>query len=90
MKDENELSKQIKQHLAHIMAFYGDSPDELMYKLECLVFEWFEKGLKVGRGTEIVCPHCKGELTVYHYGWTAIICQRCEGQINQSDLKIDY
>lgn len=41
----NEIPKEITQQLAHIFARYGDEPNELMYKLECLVFEWFSKGI---------------------------------------------
>ncbi len=42
---ELETLKQIRRQLAHIMARYGDEPEELMYKLEQLVIEWFEKGI---------------------------------------------
>lgn len=38
--------KQIRMQLAHCMASYGDEPEELMFKLESLVIEWFEKGLQ--------------------------------------------
>ncbi len=49
MMNEKELSKQIKHQIAQIMAFYGDKPEELMYKLECLVFEWFIKGQNIDK-----------------------------------------
>lgn len=45
-----ELINQLKRQLAHIMASYGDQPEELMYKLECLVLEWFAKGLEHAKG----------------------------------------
>lgn len=35
----------IRRQIAHCMACYGDNPKELMYKLECLVIEWFNKGV---------------------------------------------
>lgn len=44
MKDKIEVTKQVKNQIAHCMAFYGDEPSELMFKLECLVLEWYEKG----------------------------------------------
>ncbi len=50
MKNEIEMLKQIRLQLAHVMAFYGDNPEELMFKLETLVIEWFEKGLKESTG----------------------------------------
>lgn len=46
MKDEIVILDSIKSQIAHCMARYGDQPEELMYKLECLVLEWFEKGKK--------------------------------------------
>jgi hypothetical protein len=49
MKNEITILKQIRQQLAHCMAFYGDEPDELMHKLETLVIEWYEKGLQADK-----------------------------------------
>ena len=50
MKHEIETLHQIRMQLAHCMASYGDEPEELMYKLETLVIEWFEKGLTQSKG----------------------------------------
>ena len=83
MKNELTILKQIRQQLAHCMAFHGDEPDELMHKLETLVIEWYSKGLQAGQGIEIKCPHCNFELTVYHMDWTAIMCPHCEQQIDR-------
>ncbi len=83
MKNEIEIIRKIKQQLAHCMASYGDQPDELMYKLETLVIEWYGKGLETNKPIEITCPHCKFEITVYHMEWSAIICGNCDKQINQ-------
>lgn len=44
MHNEIEMLKQIRMQIAHIMARYGDEPEELLYKIECLVLEWFIKG----------------------------------------------
>lgn len=40
----DELIHTIRMQLAHIFASYGDEPEELAYKLECLVCEWYDKG----------------------------------------------
>jgi hypothetical protein len=52
----NTIEKEIDRQIAHIMANYGDSPDELFYKLRCLVLEWFIKGAAVKIQGEII-PH---------------------------------
>jgi predicted class III extradiol MEMO1 family dioxygenase len=44
---EIEILKKIRRQLAHIMAWYGDQPEELMQRLELLVIEWFEKGIVI-------------------------------------------
>lgn len=43
-----DVEKQIEKQVAHIMAFYGDQPDEFFYKMKCLVHEWYCKGIKLG------------------------------------------
>jgi Fe-S oxidoreductase len=83
MKNEIAVLKQIKLQIAHCMAFYGDQPEELMYKLEQLVIEWFDKGINAGKGIELICPHCKGTLRVYHLEWTALTCKHCKTDIYQ-------
>ena len=50
MINEIEVLKQIRSQIAHCLAAYGDNPPELMYKLECLILEWFEKGLNNNKG----------------------------------------
>jgi ribosomal protein S27E len=80
-----KIIKEIRQQLAHCMAFYGDQPEELMYKLETLVIEWYGKGLESGKAIDIKCPHCNSVLKVYHMDWTAIKCLKCGEQINQGD-----
>lgn len=40
-----ETLKKIHIQIACIMALHGDNPEELMWQLECLVIEWFDKGL---------------------------------------------
>jgi len=44
MMQEIQILNKIRQQLAHCMAAYGDEPEELMYKLEQLVIEWYDKG----------------------------------------------
>lgn len=82
MMEDTKL-KQMRQQLAHIFARYGDQPDELMYKLETLVIEWHTKGVNAGNGIEMICPHCKGKLRVYHLEWTALTCRHCKKDIYQ-------
>lgn len=83
MKLEIELLKQIKMQIAHCMASYGDEPEELMYKLEQLVIEWYGKGEQAGKGIQITCPHCHTKLTVYHTEWSKITCLNCRAEISQ-------
>lgn len=52
MHIELTLLKEIHRQIAHIMASYGDNPEELMWKLECLVMQWFEKGLNYNERTQ--------------------------------------
>ncbi len=44
IKTERKINKQI----AHIMASYGDLPDELMFKIHELIIEWHCKGIAIG------------------------------------------
>jgi len=39
MTPEVQIIQTMKRQLAHIMASYGDEPEELMYKLETLLIE---------------------------------------------------
>ncbi len=81
-----KTAKQIEMQLAHIMAFYGDNPEELMQKLEQLVIEWYEKGQKA---VNITCPHCHNITTVYHMEWSAIVCIHCKAKITQPGNNIE-
>jgi ribosomal protein S27E len=85
----NIIEKDIDKQISHIMANYGDQPDELFYKLRCLVMEWFLRGTAVkihnatGDGMKIQCNHCGGELTVHHLEWEAITCLHCGGEVKR-------
>ena len=46
MKHDNETIKRLRYQLNHVLKCYGDEPSELIYKLECLILEWYEKGLQ--------------------------------------------
>lgn len=48
MTNEIKIISTVRRQLAHIMASYGDQPEELMYKLEELVIEWMSKGISIG------------------------------------------
>ncbi len=50
MEIQINLIKQLRMQLAHIFVRYGDQTDELMYKIESLVVEWFVKGLQNDKG----------------------------------------
>ncbi len=43
----NEIERDIDKQLAHVFAAHGDEPEELFFKLRCLVLEWFMKGTAV-------------------------------------------
>ncbi len=32
-------------------------------------------------GIAIICPECRGTVTVYHLDWSAIVCLNCKGEI---------
>lgn len=53
MKCDSDIEKQIEIQVAHVMAFYADQPNEFLYKMTCLVHEWYYKGLKLGIKTEM-------------------------------------
>lgn len=82
MKAEIAVLKQIRSQIAHCMASYGDEPEELMYKLESLVIEWFQKGLNTKDGTNLFCPHCNQVSTVYHLDWESITCWFCKHDVD--------
>lgn len=52
MKIEKSITDKMNYQLAHIMAFYGDQPEEFMIKMNELLVEWFCKGLAAGIETE--------------------------------------
>jgi hypothetical protein len=52
MKLDITLEKQIEMQIAHVMASYGDQPEEFLYKMQCLVIDWYCKGLSAGIETE--------------------------------------
>lgn len=53
MTIDHSVEKEMEKQVAHIMAFYGDQPDEFFYKMKCLVHEWYYKGIKLGIKTEM-------------------------------------
>lgn len=87
------IEQKINQQIAHIMASYGDEPNELFYKLRCLVMEWYLKGQSenpdraIGGNSPSVlhCPHCKHSIEIYHFEWTAITCPQCKTDVKQEE-----
>ena len=47
-----ELTGKIGRQVAHCLATYGDDAPKLLFKLECLAFEWYLKGVEIGIQTE--------------------------------------
>lgn len=43
----NTIEQDIDKQLAHVFAAHGDEPEELFFKLRCLVLEWYLKGAAV-------------------------------------------
>ncbi len=92
-----EILKKIRHQLAYCMAVYGDKPDELMFKLESLVIEWYEKGLTQNPDraiggispSRLHCPHCRHSIEIYHFEWSALTCPQCKADIKQEEWSKD-
>ncbi len=39
-------------------------------------------------GKVIVCPECNNEARVFHFSWSALMCQKCETYIDKYDWRI--
>ena len=39
-------------------------------------------------GKMIACPHCDRSVTVYHFAWSAIVCQHCKTPVEKNDWYI--
>ena len=50
--DTIKIESTINRQIAHIMANYGDQPEEFMIKMFQLVVEWHCKGISIGIETE--------------------------------------
>lgn len=37
------------------------------------------------RGKTVHCPLCSGETHVYHFGWSALLCQSCKSIIDKGE-----
>ena len=40
-------------------------------------------------GKQICCPECREWSTVYHFSWSALVCQLCEESINKEDWIVE-
>lgn len=47
-----KIESVIANQIAHVMASYGDQPEEFLWKMQQLVIEWYCKGLAAGIETE--------------------------------------
>lgn len=45
---EIKIINKVRQQLAHCLYSYGDNTEELIFKLESLVIEWYGKGVSNG------------------------------------------
>ena len=36
-------------------------------------------------GREIICPHCAYSCKVYHFCWSALICQGCKACVYKNE-----
>ena len=34
-------------------------------------------------GKQILCPECREWSTVYHFSWSALMCQQCETYVDK-------
>ena len=41
------------------------------------------------RGKHIMCPNCKSISKVYHFSWSALVCQQCDKQIDKLHWSIE-
>ncbi len=41
------------------------------------------------RGTIIFCPHCNATSRVYHFSWSALICQSCRREVQKKEFLIE-
>jgi len=39
-------------------------------------------------GKMIACPHCHRSTTVYHFAWSALMCQHCKTPVEKYDWVI--
>ena len=40
-------------------------------------------------GKQITCPKCKESARVYHFSWSALVCQLCEESINKENWIVE-
>ena len=40
-------------------------------------------------GRDILCPECREWGTVYHFSWSALVCQSCKETVNKEDWIVE-
>ena len=40
-------------------------------------------------GKQILCPECREWSTVYHFSWSALVCQSCNETVNKEDFIVE-
>jgi ribosomal protein S27E len=38
------------------------------------------------QGKDIICPHCSSVHTVYHFAWSAIVCEHCQQEVEKQSF----
>ncbi len=53
-------------------------------------FKPITKHARAGKwGKHIMCPACSSITKVYHFSWSAIVCQQCDESIDKSLWSIE-
>ena len=40
-------------------------------------------------GKDILCPECREWGTVYHFSWSALVCQSCKESVNKEEWIVE-
>ena len=41
------------------------------------------------RGKHIMCPNCQSISKVYHFSWSALMCQQCETYVDKLHWSVE-
>ena len=43
----------------------------------------------IKNGKDILCPECREWGKVYHFSWSALVCQSCKESVNKEDWIVE-